>query len=189
MARKNITEQIFDEIVTSYFAYGKKAKVIANETGLSEKSVLNMCRVFKKMRDGQHEEVAQNLLADCAISEKSIHWSAKRVGIEVPEVILNAIEERNKTRQDKKEVPQEEAPEEKKPEIAQTNEQLYFIKILEAMHKQNELLEQLCDVVIPHWTNDMKDNINANSDILAERLKKCEDTLEGIKCNTRKRGM
>lgn len=185
MARKNITEQMFDAIITAHFAYGKKASAIALETGLSEKSVLNACRVFKKMRDGQHEEVARNLLADGSISEKAIYWSAKRVGVDVPEVITSAIEERNKARQDKKETP---IVEEKKPKIAQTNEQLYFIRLLQEVEKQNELFEQLLDVVFPKWFSDLKDNINANSDILSERVKKCEETLEAIKCNTRKRG-
>ena len=183
MARKNMTEQMFDAIITAHFAYGKKASAIALETGLSEKSVLNACRVFKKMRDGQHEEVARNLLADGSISEKAIYWSAKRVSIDVPEVITNAIEERSKAK--RKETP---VVEEKKPEIAQTNEQLYFIRLLQEVEKQNELIEQLLDVVFPKWFGDLKDNINANSDILSERVKKCEETLEAIKCNTRKRG-
>ena len=61
--------------------------------------------------------------------------------------------------------------------------------MLENMVKLNELMEQLMDVVIPKYVGDIKDNLNVNTDVICERLKSCEDKLEAIKANTRKRGL
>ena len=61
--------------------------------------------------------------------------------------------------------------------------------VIAEQKKTNELLEQLFDVVIPKWTSDIKDNVNVNSDLQNQTLKRIEDKLEGIKINTRKRGL
>ena len=45
------------------------------------------------------------------------------------------------------------------------------------------------DVVIPKYVGDLKDNLNVNADVICERLKSCEDKLDDIKANTRKRGL
>lgn len=66
--------------------------------------------------------------------------------------------------------------------------ELYLVKLIEALVKQNELLEQLMDVVLPKYICDLKDNLNANTDLISERLKNCESRLEKIAVNTRKRG-
>ena len=71
---------------------------------------------------------------------------------------------------------------------AQTKQKLFNQEILVAIKKQNELLESLLDVVFPHWFADLKDNVNTNSDLVCERLKEICQTLDGIKCNTRRRG-
>ena len=57
------------------------------------------------------------------------------------------------------------------------------------LNKQNNLLEQLLDTVIPHWANDLKDNANANADTIVERLNEEIRISECIKQNTRKRGL
>ena len=71
---------------------------------------------------------------------------------------------------------------------AQTQQKLFNQEILVAIKKQNELLESLIDVVFPHWFSDLKDNVNTNSDLVCERLKEICQVLDGIKCNTRRRG-
>ena len=63
---------------------------------------------------------------------------------------------------------------------------VYFCRLLEEIQKQNELLAQLLDVVIPKYVSDIKDNINANSDAQTQALK---PILETIATNTRKRGL
>ena len=64
-----------------------------------------------------------------------------------------------------------------------------MIKILERLAKLEEEHEQLMDVVIPKYFNDLKDNINANTDVTCERLKEIALILEKIAKNTRPRGM
>jgi len=73
--------------------------------------------------------------------------------------------------------------------VTAENERVFTLKMLEYIAKTNELLEQLMDVVMPKYCGDLKDNVNANCDIICERLKSCEDKLEAIKANTRKRGL
>lgn len=55
--------------------------------------------------------------------------------------------------------------------------------------KTNELLESLIDVVIPKYVVDIKDNINANSDVLNHTGLECADKLEAMKLALRKRGL
>ena len=88
-----------------------------------------------------------------------------------------------------KESAPEQSPEPQPEPKKEDNTGLYLIKLLEAVNRQNELLEQLYDVVIPKWVGDMKDNVNCNSDVLSQSLKRIDDKLEAIKINVRKRGL
>ena len=68
-------------------------------------------------------------------------------------------------------------------------EKLLLGQIVAALTAQNELLTQLIDTVLPRYVGDLKDNVNVNADLLAQRAKGCEDKLESIKLGMRKRGM
>lgn len=68
-------------------------------------------------------------------------------------------------------------------------EKLLLGQIVSALSAQNELLTQLIDTVLPRYVGDLKDNVNVNADLLAQRAKGCEDKLEAIKVGMRKRGM
>lgn len=113
----------------------------------------------------------------------------QKTGIATPKEIKQAIRARldNDPRKKAPDAPEVEEP---KPKDAPTdNTGLYLCKMLEALAKQNELLEQLMDVVIQKHVSDIKDNINGNSDIMHGEVVKIAQTLDAIKCNTRKRGM
>ena len=69
------------------------------------------------------------------------------------------------------------------------NDAVYFIRILEELHQQNEYLKDLLDVVLPKYVSDLKDNLNANSDVLGTDLRGCLEELKAVRCNTRKRGL
>ena len=82
---------------------------------------------------------------------------------------------------------QKEAPvEPEKPATEGKNESVYFCRLLEEIQRQNELLEQLIDVVIPKYVSDVKDNLNANFDAQTAEIKK---GLDAVAANTRKRGL
>lgn len=114
---------------------------------------------------------------------KYLEAASKWYGIAIPDEVLHPepklTEEQLLTVQ---------LPEQPKEPAAKKNEELYLVKLIEALVKQNELLEQLMDVVIPKYVGDLKDNFNANTDLMSERLKNCESRLEKIAVNTRKRG-
>ena len=117
----------------------------------------------------------------------------EKCGIELPEVVVKAyddyIEKRRAEYAKKKAADSESHDPVPSPAPQEENNRLFFIKMLEHMAKMNELMEQLMDVVIPKYVGDLKDNANANADVICERLKSCEDKLEAIKANTRKRGL
>lgn len=141
---------------------------------------------------------------------KYIKYNAEKIGVTVPDFCIKAYEdvllakkkqreERDQVRQGEAEEPQQafpfddliaeaEEPKEKKTETGPNNDVLYFVKLLELLGKTNELLEQMMDVVIPKYVSDVKDNFNVNFDLVCERLKGCEDKLEKVVYNTRKRG-
>jgi len=188
MSNKRIDEKLFDEIITRHFAYGQTAQSVADALGVSRKSVLNICRVFRYVRDNEFDKLAQMIPGDNSMSEKSINLAAQKLGVTVPSSVLEAFEQRS-IRREQTEQKVEQKDEVKEQIVEKKNDALYMIKILEALNKQNELLEQLMDVVIPKYVSDMKDNVNANADVICERLKNCEQSLDAIRCNSRKRGL
>ena len=140
----------------------------------------------KLIREAETGHVRQTFCVFCA----------DKTGIAAPEELLKTIQLKKEARRIKPKEPEAEAPKqqnatvpESKPQSDLDNTALYLCKIIEAMAKQNELLEQLMDVVIQKHVSDIKDNINGNSDIMHGEVVKIAQTLDAIKCNTRKRGM
>lgn len=174
--------EMYDTIIQQRMIYGKDMATVAQDVGVSPQTVNRIEKVFKYMRGGEYDKIASAVERnDCGWDY--IEWAANCCGIPVPETIWHA-----KNRRDAKKKEQEKEPA-AKPKTEEHNEALYFTKLLEEVTKQNELLLQLLDVVIPKWTQDLKDNINVNADVMCERLKACEEKLEGIKINTKKRGL
>jgi len=165
--------------------FNRKNTDIAKDLNCGISTVTAVTQMFKLVKAQDFEHIRAILKTDAG-RIKQLKWAAAKLNVEIPEDVLNA-----KMKKPTETVPEETVIKELKtaPVIAEKNESLYFVKILEALNKQNELLEQLCDVVIPHWCADMKDNQNANCDIISSRLASAEKALECIKVNTRKRGM
>lgn len=194
------TVEKYEKIITDRLVFGKPIKQITAELECSNTFVFNVVNVFNATKE-QDWNRAQALIANQAIPLMAFEWAAERLGVKLPPILSQVYEERKarirerdkaKTQQKKDSVQPEEQP--KKPEGEQKAEKsdntgLYLIKILEALAKQSELLEQLMDVVIPKNVQDVKDSLNANGDMLRDGMKNCEDKLEGIKINTRKRGL
>ena len=194
------TVEKYEKIITDRLVFGKPIKQITAELECSNTFVFNVVNVFNATKE-QDWNRAQALIANQAVPLMAFEWAAERLGVKLPPILSQVYEERKarirerdraKTQQKKDDVQPEEQPQ--KPECEQKAEKsdntgLYLIKILETLAKQNELLEQLMDVVIPKNVQDVKDSLNANSDMLRDGIKDCKDTLEGIKINTRKRGL
>ena len=154
-------------------------------TGMSNATVSRVASAEKLVRTMDWDGAVRFLKKPGYL--KYLEAASKWYGIAIPDEVLHP--EPKPTTEPKlteEQLLTVELPEEKP--APKQNDDLYFVKLLEALAKQNELLEQLMDVVLPKYVCDIKDNLNANTDLISERLKNCESRLEKIAVNTRKRG-
>jgi hypothetical protein len=204
---KKITSEELNKVLEGHFWFGKNSNQAAEAAGISQQVASGIIRTFQLMRNGDIEGLVQEAAVNEKISAQTVKLVAERIGEGVPEEVLQAILERQRAKTERLRNARAEAPaeEETPPSPAQApatpplagegraaapgNDALYFIRILEELHQQNELLRDLLDVVIPKWAGDLKDNQNANSDVLAGLLKEQGQALDAIRCNTRKRGL
>ena len=203
--------EMYEKIVTDRLVFGVPISKIAKEVERNTTSVRCVVDAFQGVRDDNWERCAF-LIDKEKIPLSVFNWAAEKLGKQLPQALETVYDERKARHREYKAQRQmcqknESAPELTTPaiELAATPEHsqmpqpiesekkgsldLYFIKLLEAVNRQNELLEQLYDVVIPKWTGDIKDNINCNSDVISQSLKRIDDKLEAIKINVRKRGL
>jgi len=191
----------YEKIVTDALVFGKPVKQIAAELERKDTVVFNVLGAFNATKE-QDWDRAVTLLTTQNFPLSVFNWAGDKLGIAIPPRLEVAYKQRceraaamsrercAKQKAEKEPAPVQTpeplpAPEPKKED----NTALYMIKLLEAVNRQNELLEQLYDVVIPKWVGDMKDNVNCNSDVLSQSLKRIDDKLEAIKINVRKRGL
>lgn len=182
--KKKLDNKTIEQILYYKLVMDKTDVETAEACGVGRSTVNTIVRVFRDIKQNQWEDlvrVAESLLT----SIDAVKAIAESQGKEVPPYVVEAFLNRTKPKV------VEETPVVLEPvkEPVTDNSGLYMVKILEALHAQNELLVQLCDVVIPHWVADLKDNANANADSLGQRLDQIVALLDGIKCNTRKRGV
>ena len=200
MGGKPLNAEMYEKIITDRLVFGVPAVKIAQDIERNASTVTCIVSAFESVRAEDWDKCKQ--IIDCYKAPLALFtWSANKLGKEVPQSLEAVYEERKakkreydsqKRQQIGQQVPaQESAPEaESQPkQKAEDNTGIYFIKLLEAVNKQNELLEQLYDVGIPKWTGDLKDNLNVNSDMVNQSLKRIDDKLEAIKINVRKRGL
>ena len=193
------TREKYEKVITDRLVFGKPVKQITTELECSSTFVFNVVNVFNATKE-QDWNRAQALIANQAVPLMAFEWAAERLNVTLPPILSRVYEERKarvreryraNVQQEKDVEQQEEQPQkqEKEEDKRSDNTGLYLIKILEALARQSELLEQFMDVVLPKNVQGLKDSINANSDMLRDGIKDCKDTLEGIKINTRKRGL
>ena len=164
---------------------GMGASEIMSVTGFPHATVQRIIRATKVVRNENWDGAVELLHKD--VNRKFFERAAERYGITIPDSVFNPVKEEEPKGLTPEQLLTVELPQVKLP-VAAKNEDLYLARIIETLVKQNELIEQLMDVVFPKYIGDLKDNINANTDLLTERLKSCESKLEKISVNTRKRG-
>ena len=197
MGGKPLNSELYEKVVTDRLVFGKPAAQIAKEIERTDSTVYCVVKAFEAVRDQDWDRAIEQL-SNHNTPLSPYEWAAKKLDIELPASLGTAYEERMrkavtakrdlKERRASQETEKAEEPIKEEPK-KEDNTALYLLKLLEAVNKQNELLEQLYDVVIPKWTGDIKDNINCNCDVLSQSLKRIDDKLEAIKINVRKRGM
>lgn len=193
--------EMYEKIVTDRLVFGKQIKQIAQDVEKNVMSVTAVVMAFEAVRDSNWDRCIQ-IIEKYKTPLSLFTWAADRLGVELSPSLEAAYEQRKAQKREYElqkrlgntvqpapepdPLPvQTPAPEPQKED----NTGLYMIKLLEAVNRQNELLEQLYDVVIPKWVGDMQDNVNCNSDVLSQSLKRIDDKLEAIKINVRKRGL
>lgn len=197
MGGKPMNNELYEKVVTDRLVFGKPAAQIAKDIERTDSTVYCVVDAFETVRDQDWNKAIERL-SNHNTPLSPYEWAAKKLGIELPASLGTAYEERmRKAVTAKRDLKERRASQEaekatepiKEAPKQEDNTALYLLKLLEAVNKQNELLEQLYDVVIPKWTGDIKDNINCNSDVISQSLKRIDDKLEAIKINVRKRGM
>lgn len=166
---------------------------IADETGISSGRVSYILRAERHVLSQDWDEAAR-CLKDGGSNPKYYEFFCDRYEVAMPDYLRDVYLEgkkkyrdAEKAKQDEDQLAMEDAHSDQ--DAATQNEDLYLLKILEALTRQGDLLEQIMEVVLPKCAIDIKDNINNNADLVCERIKNCEKQLEKISCNTRKRGL
>lgn len=193
--------------------FGLTQKQIGEKVGRAENTIGRVIMLWDAAGEGNEIRTA-NMISKAPQSETLARLVYKAAGVDFPEETVRKVQE-EKARakeiakekeaaeplfyvEERKEEPVEEATHEAEavtaPYIVQHKPQgqdggLYLAKLLETLAQTNELLEQLMDVVLPRYAGDIKDNINANSDVLTQQMKSCGEALNRLVINTRKRGL
>lgn len=175
------------EKIILHHTFGKSNNEIAEIIGVTDQAISRTIKVFDYVKAGEWGKLCE-MHKTHNVGSGLIDWCAEKTGKTIPDETKAklesiSIEWRNKDAQRWKTTQETKDPD------AGGNEDLYMIKILERLAKLEEEHEQLMDVVIPKYINDLKDNINANTDVTCERLKEIAMILEKIAKNTRPRGM
>lgn len=160
-------ESILEQIVTDYFVLGKSQTQIAADRNVGATTVLNVIRSFEAVKTDNWDECIR--LYSVGVSASNIQWAAKWLSKELPENVANAL-----TDSRKRDVPPPATSSEK-------NENVYLIRVLEELAKHNELMQQLIDVVIPKYTEDLRNATMKNAVILCNKFQHTIDDVSGMK--------
>lgn len=186
---KKLDNKTIEQILYYRLIMDKSEAEVAELLDIGKATVSTIVRIYKAIKTDDWAIIVR--VAELGSSSiDAVRGIAEGQGKEVPGYVTEAFLNRNarqniaRAERNGKEVKADEAKAE-----PQDNSGLYMVKLLEAIHAQNELIAQLCDVVIPHWCADLKDNFNANADSIGQRLDRVVSLVDGINCNTRKRGM
>lgn len=195
---KKLNDTTMEKIISFMMVYNWTQVNTAKEVGFSTDTVRRVCKAFRLVRDQKWEEIVQEIWRS-EINPDMVKFSARKLCIGYPEDLIDSEYElfRASAGQKYKKQNKEEPAAEEKPETVKTiqaemqsyNEDLYFAKILQALNNIDKHLVQLMDVVIPKYVSDLKDNANVNTDVLNKSMQACVHYLDGIRCNTRKRGL
>ncbi len=160
-------------------AIGMTSAEIAEELNLGKNYVYGFESVLSNLRKKKFED-AVKAKENYHMPDETFEWIGMRLGISVEKLLVKKEEPAKPAKEEAKKAP---------PAAPAADYTLFFQKMLELQAQNNELLNQLMDVVIPRYTSDMKDNVNANCDVIGQSLKRMEDKMEAIKIGVRRKGM
>jgi len=185
---KRLTTDQMERVLSAQLIEERPAKETAKRLGISVPVVWAITRTFEAVKDDDIGWIVRRVETDSATTRPIVEFCFAKLGIPVPQPVEEALAIRAKHIRERL-GPKPTAPEPSPVTQEQANETVFFTRILQEMMRLNENLEQLMDVVIPKYCGDLKDCVNANMDSMHSEVKSCEQRLEKIEYNTRKRGM
>lgn len=192
MARK-LTSNDWDAILLNR-AYGMSNTKSAEKLGIGSNSVNAALMAFDAVKEEDWAKCC-NLIVTYSLGLEVFNWAAQKTGKSIPQIIPQAYEKYidDKRKKNLAEIKAKEHVEKSAtaPDggVDQDAIKILMSQLVAEQKKTNELFESLLDVVIPKYVADLKDNINANSDVINQTTKNCADTLDALKLAVRKRGL
>lgn len=212
---KKITNTEVNKVLESCLWFGQNITQAGKAAGINRQTASCIVDIARRMRTGDIKGLEQEAATNEKITANMVTLVAERLGMEAPNELIHVILDRQRKKTEKYRnaragqaaAPVEETPSAgphpsaaltlspcagkavEAPAEPKGNDAVYFIRILEELHQQNEYLKDLLDVVLPKYVSDLKDNLNANADVIGQDLRGCLEELKAIRCNTRKRGL
>lgn len=192
----NLGPQEWEQIVINN-AFGMSYDENAAAVGISASAVRKAVDAFEAVKADDWAK-ACNLIVTQNMGLNIFKWAAGKLNKQIPEVLEAAYKKRTAEFNASRQMLRAAAKESAAAPVGNTeiggaatggNEILFFQKIIEQLCRQNELLESLLDVVLPKYIGDLKDNINANCDVIAKEARRNGDQVEAVKLGLRKRGL
>ena len=199
--RSYMTEKDYDIIYSMRVLASQPTAIVASASGRSKQSVNAVSRFALSMINSDWDEVITIFQRGYIKQSVALQWAKTRLGISCPDDVLTTlrtIEVHNgRAVKDNAQEPEPDLPPESSSQLEiavpandtpDDNTALAIASILDRLDKILSAVESLHNV-IQFATSDLKDNMNANSDMLHQDLDKIRDAAYGIKANTRKRGL
>lgn len=204
-----MTDEIRDAILFQSETMGIRQNEVAANCKTSTATVYNCCLFFKAAKSGGFEAVMEILNRGGDPGTPLVMWALKRAQITLTkeqneELKALMTKKRMRVNKNKKTIKEEVPPNvevvvKEEPQAEKNNDVVAFMKLVQEMEvltNQNKVIietlrtgfEQIADAIAA-LASDVKDNANLNSDLVCERLKEQTDILNGIKVNTRKKGL
>lgn len=154
------TKEQLDEIIMKRFVLGLSAEKISEDYGCGKNVIYNITKVFEAVKNDDME--TQKKIAYNFAPRYMYDYAYNKLGKEMPKSLCDLFEQIKANRKVKRE-PQPETPEQK-------NEAVYYIRLLEEVQRQNELLQQIIDVVIPNYTEQLRTATMKSTSIMCQKF-------------------
>lgn len=190
MPKAKIPNELYDKVIEQVLVLDRSLSDAARIIGLDDTTTGRIVKTFQLVKAGDWDGIIEQI-NNGKTNPRHIEYAANKVGFTVPDEVYQAHQaycDLQKARKIKRAanvlapVPVEQPIQ--PPVTAQANDDantaFYLTTLLAEIKRQNELLEQLMDTVLPKV-------VNTNTDVIVERLSRCEQFLDNIKYNTKGR--
>lgn len=182
-AKKNVTDEQ-RELILELNSIGAKTSTIMSATGLASSTITDLVKLYEAVEKENCEWLSRYLAPYYGGSCTSFAWVCKKLGRDQAELLRKIETIRTEKREPRKAEtpPAQQAVGESKPQTTP----FYIQQMLLNEAKIIELLEQLCDTVIPANMKVLRAENEKNIDLVCERMKLETDAIVTIMSETNK---